>query len=548
MSSFFSCPGCGQLVPFAALDPSRSQNGLIACERCQRQFELGIMPPQVISHSMPVELVSPSVTHAASTGAVIPMTDEFDMPEEEVVALELELDDTFEEEPAVEEAPAVKLEESIEPDVHDGLKDHIDAPDTTDEPQTPTDLSSKAAYLSAKPFEDGGVRVDADEEYVTGTSESQMESDAGFDWGVLGSSNPRPRREEASFLRKAIPPVLGGLAAIPIATAILWYGFGRDIGNAAPFVARYVPWIVPRHLAGGSQETSYSSGRSYPSKNTKGTRNTDNKALPRLSDTPSEPLVTPPLVAPESDTEEPTAAPERSLASQNAVPADSKLTESSTKATVPTLAIPEPKVPEPLSVETQRPQSQRPTLPPKNEDLQKLLKTTSEFESLRKRLYETPKDEKLPLIVDYYQAVIRFAEQLAKVPKDLEPEAQQAVIGAGRDLLGDKSTRTMLQWGANGQIGGVAAWQSGDFGALIVDVDPNAFAQQMDTNGLTIPWNLGQRSIRIRVDSDAWIGTNPIQFDSKTSCLFLGKLMENRSADGSLSELTLQVHGALSAE
>jgi hypothetical protein len=43
------------------------------------------------------------------------------------------------------------------------------------------------------------------------------------------------------------------LSAIPIAIAILWYGFGRDIGNAGPIVARYVPWLVPDALQGRSR-------------------------------------------------------------------------------------------------------------------------------------------------------------------------------------------------------------------------------------------------------------------------------------------------------
>ncbi|XZE21329.1 hypothetical protein SH449x_001229 [Pirellulaceae bacterium SH449] len=51
---------------------------------------------------------------------------------------------------------------------------------------------------------------------------------------------------------KILPPVLGGLAALPLATGILWYGFGRDLGNAGPAVAQYVPWVVPKHLRGSS--------------------------------------------------------------------------------------------------------------------------------------------------------------------------------------------------------------------------------------------------------------------------------------------------------
>jgi hypothetical protein len=40
---------------------------------------------------------------------------------------------------------------------------------------------------------------------------------------------------------------------LPIAIVILWYGFGKDIGNAGPTVARYIPWLVPEHLRGSAR-------------------------------------------------------------------------------------------------------------------------------------------------------------------------------------------------------------------------------------------------------------------------------------------------------
>lgn len=72
----------------------------------------------------------------------------------------------------------------------------------------------------------------------------------------------RPAKHEGvSWIRRIIPPVLGGLAAFPLATAILWYGFGKDIGSTGPTVAKYVPWIVPRHLRGSRFGAD---GRLYP--------------------------------------------------------------------------------------------------------------------------------------------------------------------------------------------------------------------------------------------------------------------------------------------
>jgi len=66
-------------------------------------------------------------------------------------------------------------------------------------------------------------------------------------------SGARPKPPAVSPLRRLLPPILGGLTAFPIAIAILWYGFGKDIGNAGPTVARYIPWLVPEHLRGSAR-------------------------------------------------------------------------------------------------------------------------------------------------------------------------------------------------------------------------------------------------------------------------------------------------------
>lgn len=72
------------------------------------------------------------------------------------------------------------------------------------------------------------------------------------DWTSV-AIRPRSRAQDKSPLWKLLPPVLGGLTALPISIGILWYVFGKDIGNAGPTVARYVPWIVPKHLRGRPQ-------------------------------------------------------------------------------------------------------------------------------------------------------------------------------------------------------------------------------------------------------------------------------------------------------
>lgn len=82
-------------------------------------------------------------------------------------------------------------------------------------------------------------------------------------------ASERPSRKEKSAIRKFLPPILGGLAALPLATAILWYGFGKDLGGIGPSVAQYAPWIVPKKLRGsgfrsdgtfGSSDSGYDVG------------------------------------------------------------------------------------------------------------------------------------------------------------------------------------------------------------------------------------------------------------------------------------------------
>jgi len=68
-----------------------------------------------------------------------------------------------------------------------------------------------------------------------------------------GPSSSRVKPPKPSLIRRVLPPVLGGLTALPIAIGILWYGFGKDIGNAGPTVARYIPWLVPEHLRGSAR-------------------------------------------------------------------------------------------------------------------------------------------------------------------------------------------------------------------------------------------------------------------------------------------------------
>lgn len=58
----------------------------------------------------------------------------------------------------------------------------------------------------------------------------------------------RMKRKQRSPIWSMLQIVLGGAAAFPIALLILWYGLGKDVMEAGPTLARYVPWLVPERF------------------------------------------------------------------------------------------------------------------------------------------------------------------------------------------------------------------------------------------------------------------------------------------------------------
>jgi hypothetical protein len=62
------------------------------------------------------------------------------------------------------------------------------------------------------------------------------------------SGTPRPRRKEKSMVVEMLKVVVGGAAGLALGLLVLWWGFGQDVGDFGPAVARYAPWIVPAKL------------------------------------------------------------------------------------------------------------------------------------------------------------------------------------------------------------------------------------------------------------------------------------------------------------
>lgn len=100
-----------------------------------------------------------------------------------------------------------------------------------------------------------GFVVDELEAASSDVSEQDIEPEPGLaagGWDDKKNQGLLKPKKEKSLVRRVLPPLLGAAAALPIALAILWYGFGTDLGGIGPIVAQYVPAVVPENLRGNS--------------------------------------------------------------------------------------------------------------------------------------------------------------------------------------------------------------------------------------------------------------------------------------------------------
>ena len=127
----------------------------------------------------------------------------------------------------------------------------LETPDEPEEFVLELDPESESSELENSELESSelenseleGAEVEGSKAALSMSETPQLESSESkspepvLDWSVLGPAIPRRRQKEVSAIRKIVPPVLGGLAAFPIATLIMWYGFGKDIGSTGPTVS-----------------------------------------------------------------------------------------------------------------------------------------------------------------------------------------------------------------------------------------------------------------------------------------------------------------------
>ncbi|MEQ1826551.1 MAG: hypothetical protein ABL921_11425, partial [Pirellula sp.] len=353
------------------------------------------------------------------------------------------------------------------------------------------DEPNQAPVLS-KPNESAEILDHYDDEVELPEDEEEK-----YDWSVLTTATPRTRRPEASILRNAIPPILGGLAAFPIATAIMWYGFGRDIGTAGPFVARYVPWIVPQKISGLPSGHTRNSPIPSPS------RSFNEEVISSQNIDQKPPPTNPPEIEPKPSNEQ---APSQVATS--------------------------------LSNPVESEQSNSQPTPTRNTNHQisaeKISESTDSILQLRNQLYAAPRSEKQALAIGYYQSIVRLSEVFASTPDANSAASRSHLERLSKELLADKNSVTLIQLGVSGGLPGVKQAGEGDYVAIVHSISDLDHPDSDRNWQLNKEWINGTQSIPVVIKAEVW---QPELATPSTACLFLGKLtaiegtLDNREVD-----------------
>ena len=373
-------------------------------------------------------------------------------------------------------------------------------------------------------------------------------------WNVLNAATAKRPRQETSFLRKVVPPVLGGLAALPIATAIMWYGFGRDIGTTGHYVSQYVPWIVPQKLRANRWETwDEPIVQKQPAK-----PRSKREAFPSLNR--NEDTSRPPVVA-----ERPGFAAEDNENNNNN---DANSAVSSTDL----LALPSsnklPSLPSSNKLDKLDNLDKLDKLESSNKMDNKSDNTSSEsprsvqslesitsgisesirmLRMLQNELYEAPKDKKIALIGDYYRTAKKLSEQSASLRGRSASIWRKELENIAREILKDNNSRTVMQYGPIGKLPGINASLENEFIVTVLTVGKRDEPDSNNLWTLNEPWILGEQKVSVQMLPGAWrLGSATVP----TTCLVFGRLIAFGSSNAASSTvergtLTLQVHAAL---
>lgn len=244
-------------------------------------------------------------------------------------------------------------------------------------------------------------------------------------------------RNKPSFFKKVVPPILGGLAAFPIATAIMWYGLGRDIGSTGPFVAKYAPWIVPTKLQGGSFRSDGTFGRSVTKKKPKETIPSQTEPLPK-------------------------SAPSDTSKSEKNVP--SIIVSSESEVPIVDLAVPETERP-PASEKKEKKEDVGPSV----------RKTLLQIAALQKDWNNTPKDreKQLKKLSEFYSACLQLSSQTGALRGNAIRAWQEDLDQFAKSILASTTFSRAIELCSQGSIQGIPSPAHGDNVVLIETLSIN---------------------------------------------------------------------------
>lgn len=445
MQPFLNCPHCSEPVRFEFSDEETQLIQSLHCQSCGAMVRLIELQRNEALDRLDLE-----------TASLEPKSESLPLGSMELDGMELELDLDAHEMPEVAPLPA------------------------NSEPAEPPESLATSEIEAEQALE------------VVGTEERSVP------WETLNQANLRPKRKEVSFFRKVVPPILGGLAAFPIATAIMWYGLGKDLGSTGPFVAKYLPAIVPRHLQTGriaSPEPIRRKPVSPPSTATN---------LPKLSTLAMKPSV------------------------------ESATTPSAEQPQEPGMDRNETVLPKPVDLD--RPgkaevQNARPSVP-------SMSKQIAAMRSLQQVLYSVPKTEKGPMIAKYYETAKSLAQQTESLNGPSATVWRKELETLSREILKDRNCKTVMQLGPIGKIPGVQPAREGDYVVTVLDVSDVDSPQSDSDWQLNKPWTRGDARIPVLMKPGAWSQGAAVH---PTTCLVFGKLV-SAELQGSLQ---LHVFAAL---
>jgi hypothetical protein len=405
---------------------------------------------------------------------------------------------------------------------------------------------------SDRPIENSALQAsDQEQESTNGLADESAAilggdgSEADSQWQMLSSAGVRRQRPEASALRKILPPILGGLAAFPIATAIMWYGFGKDIGNTGQIVSEYAPWLVPSKLQKNRWQRSPNANRDNLSSRENQIGNSQRSGTSPIASGPSLSNL------PKLNREGNASSNETADASPKSVDKEKfePLTASNPPAESKPRALPE-------SPSKNAEQSPAPELEPSKVSISSLIA------SMRKHQdgwYGTPKDKQIPLIKEYYGTAQQLSEQASLLKGRSAGVWRKELESLALEVLADKSFKAVMQRGPIGKLPGIPAAEEGAYLATVIELGEANEPDANKTWTVQEKWKGADGEFAIDVLPGAWrVGSANLP----ALCLVLGRIVrhdanatsvenasdsnpESTTASNTSEELRLQVHALL---